>query len=152
MPEKISPETRSKMMASIHSRDTTPELLVRHHLHAKGFRYRVSPAGLPGRPDVVMPKWKVAVFVHGCFWHGHESCRYFRLPATRREFWVKKIVSNKSRDRAVTEQLLRDGWRVVEVWECALRDAPEVTLRKVVRFVKDGPAHISLESPQANSA
>lgn len=152
MSEKISRETRSRMMASIRGRDTAPELLVRHHLHAKGFRYRVSPTGLPGRPDVVMPKWGVAVFVHGCFWHGHENCRNFRLPATRREFWAKKIGSNKVRDEASTKQLLSDGWRVAEVWECALRDAPKVTLGALVRFVKNGPEHISLEPPQASNA
>src|SRR5690606_38132668 len=98
MAEKISPQTRSRMMSGIRGRDTKPELVVRTYLHSKGFRFRLCRKDLPGSPDVVLPKWRVAVLVHGCFWHGHAGCRYFRVPKTRPEFWSAKIATNASRD------------------------------------------------------
>src|SRR5688572_21376559 len=107
-------------MSRIRGSDTKLELLVRRALHARGFRYRLGGAGLPGRPDLVLPRHGVVVFVHGCFWHGH-SCPLFRLPKTRPEFWQSKIGSNQRRDERVLEQLAQMGWRSLVVWECSLR-------------------------------
>ena len=114
--------TRSRMMRGIHNRDTRPEILVRRLLHRRGFRYRLCVHELPGKPDIVLPKYRAVVFVHGCFWHGHD-CPAFRLPQTRTEFWRAKIERNRDNDRKVTAALLAAGWRVATVWECALRGA-----------------------------
>lgn len=111
-------------MSGIRGSNTKLELLVRRALHAKGFRYRLGGAGLPGRPDIVLPRYRTAVFVHGCFWHGH-SCPLFRLPKTRPEFWRNKIESNQARDVSVLEQLAEMGWHSHVVWECSLRGIGE---------------------------
>lgn len=117
----ISLAQRSALMSRIKGKDTKIELEVRRGLHALGFRYRLGGLGLPGRPDIVLPKYRTVVFVHGCFWHGHD-CHLFRLPKTRTEFWKIKIDSNHERD-ARTEAALRTlGWQVETVWECQLRD------------------------------
>jgi DNA mismatch endonuclease (patch repair protein) len=108
------------MMAGIQGKNTSPELLIRKALHARGFRFRIHVKDLPGKPDLVMPKYKAAIFVHGCFWHGH-TCRYFKVPQTRPEFWLEKIGKNQARDHKNEESLRRDGWRVLIVWECAVR-------------------------------
>ncbi|MBH1628207.1 DNA mismatch endonuclease Vsr [Stenotrophomonas maltophilia] len=107
-------------MSRIRGSNTKLEVLVRKGLHARGLRYRLGGAKLPGRPDIVLPKYRTVVFVHGCFWHGHD-CPLYRLPKTRPEFWQAKIDSNRSRDRRVGDQLKSLGWHVVEVWECSLR-------------------------------
>ena len=126
------------MMAGIRGRDTKPELLVRQYLHSAGFRFRLFRKDLPGRPDVVLPRWKVVVFVHGCFWHGHQGCALFRVPKTRTEFWTGKIARNAQRDEAAIQKLLEQQWRVAVVWECALRaDAPG-TLHALVEFIRGG--------------
>lgn len=116
----ISPERRSALMSRIKGKDTKIELEVRRGLHALGFRYRLGGAGLPGRPDIVLPKYRTVVFVHGCFWHGHD-CHLFRLPKTRTEFWKAKIDANRARDNQVAEQLKSLGWHVIDLWECSLR-------------------------------
>lgn len=115
-----SPEQRSHNMSRIRGRDTRPEMLIRRGLHGRGFRFRVHVRGLPGCPDLVMTKYRAAVFVNGCFWHGHD-CPMFRLPATRPEFWLKKIQANRARDTATSAALMSAGWRPFTVWECALR-------------------------------
>lgn len=115
-----TPEARSRNMRAIRSKDTKPEQLIRKALHARGFRYRLGGAGLTGHPDMVLPKYKTAIFIHGCFWHGHD-CKYFKLPATRTEFWANKIRSNQGRDQRSVSVLLEQGWRVLIVWECSLR-------------------------------
>ena len=120
MVDVVDCATRSRMMSGIRGRDTKPELEIRSALHRQGFRFRVHRAGLPGRPDLVLSKYKAVVFVHGCFWHGHD-CKYFRLPGTRREFWKQKIDGNRERDARNRLLLISDGWRVMTVWECALR-------------------------------
>lgn len=121
MIDVVSPETRSRMMSGIRGKDTKPEILVRKALHARGFRYRLHDSRLPGRPDILLPRYGAVVFVHGCFWHGHD-CRYFKLPGTRPEFWLAKIERNKAKDLANAAKLDSAGWRVATVWECALRD------------------------------
>lgn len=120
MPDVVSPETRSRMMSGIRGRDTKPELVLRRGLHAFGFRFRLHARELPGRPDMVFPRRRAALFAHGCFWHGHD-CPLFRLPGTRAEFWQAKIDGNRQRDAAAEAALLEGGWRVGAVWECALR-------------------------------
>lgn len=107
-------------MSRIRGTNTKLEVLVRKALHAKGFRYRLGGVGLPGRPDIVLPKYRTVVFVHGCFWHGH-NCPLYRLPKTRPEFWADKIGKNRSRDERVVVELESAGWRVLTVWECSLR-------------------------------
>lgn len=115
-----TPEARSRNMRAIRNKDTKPELLIRKALHARGFRYRLGGASLPGHPDIVLPKYKAAIFIHGCFWHGHD-CNYFKLPATRTEFWADKIRSNQGRDQRSMSMLLEQGWSVLTVWECSLK-------------------------------
>jgi DNA mismatch endonuclease (patch repair protein) len=116
------------MMAGIKGKDTKPELVLRRALHARGFRYRLHSKTVPGRPDLVFPKHHAIVFVHGCFWHRHEGCRYTTTPSTRPEFWQAKFDANVARDRSVHDQLLDAGWRVATVWECALRRPEETAL------------------------
>ena len=120
MTDVVDAATRSRMMSKIRSQDTKPELMVRRHLHARGLRYVLGGAGLPGRPDLVFPRWKVAVFVHGCFWHWH-ACHLSRLPASNRKFWRAKLNNNQTRDAVSLLSLLSAGWRVATIWECSLR-------------------------------
>ncbi|AWT13132.1 very short patch repair endonuclease [Stenotrophomonas maltophilia] len=120
MVDSLTPEQRSAQMSRIRGSNTKLEVLVRKGLHARGLRYRLGGARLPGRPDIVLPKYHAVVFVHGCFWHGHD-CPLYRLPKTRPEFWSDKIDKNKARDQRVVQQLESLGWRVLTVWECSLR-------------------------------
>lgn len=120
MADVVDTATRSKMMAGIRGKDTTPELALRRALHGAGFRFRLHARELPGRPDLVLPRWRVAVQVHGCFWHRHPGCRYATDPATRPEFWSAKFAGNVARDARNHAALLASGWRVATVWECAL--------------------------------
>jgi DNA mismatch endonuclease (patch repair protein) len=128
---------RSKIMSSIRSKDTGPELAVRSYLHAAGLRFRLHRANLPGKPDIVLPRHRAVVFVHGCFWHGHEGC--FSPPRTRAQWWAEKIARNRARDEAAETALARSGWRVFVVWECALRKARrDTTLSELVSGIR-GP-------------
>jgi DNA mismatch endonuclease, patch repair protein len=120
MPDIVSAEVRSRMMAGIRGKDTTPELVLRRGLHALGFRYRLHVSDLPGKPDIVFPGLKAVVFVHGCFWHGHD-CHLFRWPSSREEFWVEKINRNRVVDARNDNALASAGWRQGIVWECALK-------------------------------
>ena len=119
MVDVLTPEQRRLNMSRICSRDTKPEMIVRRGLHALGLRFRLSRKDLPGRPDLVLSKYRTVILVHGCFWHGH-SCPMFKWPATRPDFWEKKINSNRARDGAAVNALRADSWRVLVVWECAL--------------------------------
>lgn len=132
MADIVSPAVRSRMMSGIRSTDTKPEMLVRRSLHAAGFRYRLHDGRLPGRPDLVLPRYRAVIFVHGCFWHGH-GCHLFRLPGTRREFWQEKIAGNARRDGEATARLYGSGWRVATVWECSLRGRTRRPLADVSR-------------------
>lgn len=118
----VDPATRSRMMAGIRNRDTKPEIVVRKALFAAGFRFRLHRRDLPGRPDIVLPGKRIAVFVHGCFWHMHEGCKNAKLPSTHTDFWREKLGRNVERDRANVNALLGLGWRVLVVWECATRE------------------------------
>lgn len=121
MTDVVSRETRSRMMSGIRGKNTTPELVVRKALFAAGFRFRLHRRDLPGVPDILLPGSRVAIFVHGCFWHHHRNCQYGKIPATRSDFWRDKLEGNELRDRKNREALLASGWRVLVVWECATR-------------------------------
>ncbi len=116
-------------MRAVKSRDTKPEIAVRRLVHGMGLRFRLEGAGLPGKPDLVLPRHKLAVFVHGCFWHGHDCPRGARAPKTNRDYWLAKIARNKARDARVKRELRAMGWRVFVVWECALRDRSKLERR-----------------------
>lgn len=122
MTDIVSRETRSRMMASIGASNTLPELLVRSYLHGAGLRFRLHERALPGTPDLVLPKHRAVVFVHGCFWHRHAGCRFATTPATRPEFWAAKFASNVSRDKRQSRLLRAKGWRVFTVYECQAND------------------------------
>jgi DNA mismatch endonuclease (patch repair protein) len=119
MADVVSPAVRSRMMSGIRGKNTKPELFLRSALHSQGFRFRIH-AALPGKPDLVFPKWRAVIFVHGCFWHGHR-CHLFKWPKSRKEFWKDKITGNVSRDEGRIAELLAMGWRIGIVWECALK-------------------------------
>ena len=125
MTDVFSPEKRSEIMSRIRGRDTKPELALRSLLHRLGYRFTVNGPlnrSLPGKPDLVLPKYQTVIFVHGCFWHGHENCPAFRLPKTRRPWWKAKIEGNQARDRRNENDLRNLGWHVVTIWECALNN------------------------------
>lgn len=124
----VDRQTRSRMMSGIKAKNTNPEIVLRRALHKRGFRFRLHPPEIPGRPDLVLAKYNATVFVHGCFWHRHEGCRYATMPSTRAEFWQRKFEANIARDAAVRSILLVAGWRVATLWECALRKPQQVEL------------------------
>ena len=137
MPDVHTPETRSFNMSRIRSKDTKPEEIVRKYLFSQGFRYRKNDSRLPGKPDIVLPKYKTVVFVNGCFWHKHEGCRYFVWPKNNSEFWKKKIEGNVDRDHRIHEQLRESGWKVLIVWECQLkRNIKDTTLAALSREIR----------------
>lgn len=126
MTDIVDRQTRSRMMSGIRGKNTKPELALRRALHAHSFRFRLHSGKVHGRPDLALPKYRAVVFVHGCFWHRHEGCRYTTSPSTRAKFWQAKFKANVARDSAVRAMLLGDGWRVATVWECALRKPEQV--------------------------
>jgi DNA mismatch endonuclease (patch repair protein) len=129
MTDVVDQATRSRMMAGIRGKDTRPELALRKRLHALGFRYRLHVRDLPGRPDIVLPKYGAVIFVHGCFWHGH-GCPLFKWPKSRSEFWREKIGGNIARDARALQALQDSEWRVAVLWECAIR--PKTSIEAVV--------------------
>lgn len=135
----VDSATRSRMMSGIRSKDTKPEMTVRRYLHAKGFRYRLHARDLPGSPDLVLPKYRVAILVHGCFWHRHAGCRFATTPASNIERWSIKFQANIDRDAKKLASLQAAGWRVIIVWECELRLNPAERLER-----------LALEITQAN--
>ncbi len=130
-------ETRSYNMSRIKGKDTKPEILVRKFLFSQGFRYRLHDKKLPGKPDLVFPKYKKVVFIHGCYWHGHEGCKYFVPPKTRTEWWMDKINDNKTRDEKNIAELKKNMWYPIIIWECELKpEKREKTLKALVRKLK----------------
>jgi DNA mismatch endonuclease (patch repair protein) len=130
MVDVLTKEQRRLNMSCIRGKDTKPELMVRHSLHAKGLRYRLHRKDLPGRPDIVFPSYRAAILVHGCFWHGHK-CSMFKMPSTRPDFWREKITANKARDKMAITDLSAAGWQVLVVWECALKGPHRQPLNEV---------------------
>lgn len=139
MVDLVDKQTRSRMMSGIRGANTKPELMLRSALHVRGFRFRIHDRRLPGRPDIVLPKWRVVIEVRGCFWHRHEGCPKATNPSTNVDFWQGKFTSNVARDSANVEVLLLKGWRVLVVWECAIgRKLDEAVMEDVTAFVTDG--------------
>ena len=133
MADIVTPEVRSRMMRGIKGKNTKPEIQLRKQLFKAGFRYRLHSKNLPGKPDIVLPKWHAAIFVHGCFWHRHAGCSLTTTPSTRTEFWKQKFDANVERDSRNKENLINAGWRVATVWECGLR----TNLEDVVSSLSD---------------
>lgn len=128
--------TRSYNMSQIRSKNTRPEMIVRKFLFSKGFRYRIHDKKLPGKPDIVLPKYRTAIFVHGCFWHGHEGCKYFSLPKSNADWWKEKIQRNMELDRKYLLTLEHEGWKVLSIFECELKPkTKEKTLLKTVKYL-----------------
>ncbi|MEP4151084.1 MAG: very short patch repair endonuclease [Lentilitoribacter sp.] len=136
MADIVSPKKRSSMMAGIGSKNTKPEIKLRKALHGAGFRYRLHIKSLPGKPDLVFPKYKAVIFVNGCFWHGHD-CRLFKWPKTRSNFWRHKIEGNIARDKRTREELLAIGWRVMTIWECTLKGRDKIPQLQYVNEVSE---------------
>ena len=127
-------EQRSYNMSRIKSKNTKPEMLVRRFLHANGIRYKLHDKSLSGKPDIVLPKYRTVIFVHGCFWHGHNNCKYFVVPKTRTDWWLNKINTNKANDARVIKALKKEGWKIINVWECNLKSAKvEKTLNNLFK-------------------
>ena len=121
-------------MSRIKGKNTKPEMLVRRFLHANGFRYKLHDKTLPGKPDIVLPKYKTVIFIHGCFWHGHEGCKYYIVPKTRTEWWLNKINGNIANDEKALKALKKEGWKIITLWECNLK--PSTIDRTLTRFVQ----------------
>lgn len=137
MVDVVDKATRSRMMAGISGRNTRPELALRKALHRQGFRFRLHVRTLAGRPDLVLTKYRAAVFVHGCFWHRHQDCRFTTNPATRPQFWAEKFRGNVERDARNAELLKNQGWRVATVWECELR-AGSAVVERLAAWLREG--------------
>lgn len=149
MADIVDAPTRSRMMSGIRRRDTKIEHAVRKALHARGFRYTLDAPKLPGRPDIVLPRWRAVIFVHGCFWHAHD-CGLCRIPATRPEFWREKLGANAERDQLNRSKLLDAGWRVATVWECKLRGkGPEAVAdatAQLERWIRSGEQTVEIRA------
>jgi len=144
--DTISKEQRSYTMSRIRGKDTKPELKVRKELHRRGFRYRMNVRALPGTPDIVLRKYKTAIFVNGCFWHGHDGCRLFTRPKSRSDYWAAKIERNRQRDAEDTDLLIKKGWHVITVWECELKPKRfDITMDHLVAQLR---ANLELKVPE----
>jgi DNA mismatch endonuclease, patch repair protein len=135
MADVHSKEIRSFNMSRIRSKNTKPEMIVRKALFASGFRYRLHDKKLPGKPDIVLKKFKTIIFIHGCFWHGHTGCKYFVLPKTKTHWWVSKIEKNKLNDNKATQALQENGWQTIIVYECELKRQRDLTLTKLIEAI-----------------
>lgn len=137
MPDVHEPEVRSYNMSRIRSKNTKPELLVRKYLHRLGFRYRIHVAKLPGKPDIVLTRYKTVVLIHGCFWHSHKGCKYFQIPSTRQDYWIPKLKTNKQKDRKHLIEIQHLGWKTIVIWECELKkERQHGTLEELVGQLK----------------
>ncbi len=141
MPDVHSSDMRSYNMSKIKGKDTKPEILVRKYLFSKGFRYRINDKRYPGRPDIILPKYKTVIFINGCFWHVHENCKYFVWPSSNVEFWKDKLGRNKQRDEKNIAELKNMGWRVITVWECELRK--DKVEHRLIQLVNEIRSHVN---------
>ena len=121
MADVLSKEQRKRCMSHVRGKDTKPEVMVRQFLFAQGFRYRLYRKDLPGKPDIVLPKYKTVIFINGCFWHGHSGCKYATIPKANHDFWLAKISGNIERDKSNYAKLFELGWKVIEIWQCKLK-------------------------------
>ena len=140
MPDTLTQEQRRRCMSHIRSKNTKPEILVRHELFRRGYRYRINVSKLHGRPDIVLPKYKTVIFINGCFWHGHEGCKHFVQPKSNIESWKSKILRNQQRDKETILKLQQQGWRVIVVWECEINKSQLLqTIDQIVSFIRNIP-------------
>ncbi len=135
MADIVSRSKRREMMSSVKQRHTKPEIIVRKLLHRLGYRFRLHSKKLPGTPDIVLPKYKAVIFVHGCFWHQHEGCRKSRRPTSNVEFWNEKLDRNIARDKQKESELKKSGWKILTVWDCEIKDE-EALIKKVKKFLR----------------
>jgi DNA mismatch endonuclease (patch repair protein) len=135
--DTFSKPDRSEIMRRVHSKDTTPEVIVRSLLHRLGYRFRLYRSDLPGKPDIVLPKYKTAIFVHGCFWHRHKDCKRATTPATRQEYWLPKFKRTINRDRKYQHQLVKMGWKVIVIWECQTKNVGKLS-KDLIKQIKPG--------------
>ncbi len=140
MNDRLTPTQRSRLMSKVHGKDTTIEVRVRSYLHKMGYRFKKHAANLPGSPDIVLPRYKAAIFIHGCFWHGHSGCKKSRLPTTRHDFWEEKRRANLERDTRKIKELINLDWRVAVVWQCSLETTKIFTynMKKLEDWIKSG--------------
>jgi DNA mismatch endonuclease (patch repair protein) len=134
--DTLTPEMRSWNMSRIRGKDTKPELFIRSLLHAMGYRFRLKNANIPGKPDIILPRYKAVVFVHGCFWHRHKDCKYAYTPKSRIDFWQKKFEANVQRDQEISEQLKQLGWHQLIIWECEIKNIENLK-KKIKAFFRD---------------
>jgi DNA mismatch endonuclease (patch repair protein) len=138
-------------MSAIKNKDTTPEVIIRKALFKKGFRYRKNVKDLPGKPDILLPKYKAAIFVNGCFWHMHQ-CHLFKTPSTRREWWEKKLLKTKEKDRKNTNNLINNGWRVLIIWECSLKGKHKINhsdlISRITEWLKSQTSYTEISGEQ----
>ncbi len=147
MTDFMSAQQRSRAMSHVRGSESQLEKLVRSGLHRRGFRFRKNVKGLPGRPDIVLPKYNAVVFVHGCFWHGHDGCPAGKLPQANAEFWADKIAASAERDRRQTAELRRLGWRVAVVWGCAVRRDAGAVLEKLAAWLNSTDVDVVIDRP-----
>lgn len=148
MVDVMSSSRRSALMSRIRAKNTTTERLVRSMLWRQGYRFRLHVKWLPGRPDIVLPKWHAVIFVNGCFWHAHDNCRLFRLPSTRTSLWREKLDSNRQRDARAIEALQLSGWRIAVIWECALRENLDAVPRELVNWIRQDSPYVQISGRQ----
>ena len=141
MADILTPEKRSWNMSRIKGKNTKPEVLLRSLLHQAGFRFRIHASNLPGKPDIVLPRYNTVIFVNGCFWHRHNNCKYAYSPKSRQDFWQEKFARTVQRDQEKTEKLIEDGWQVRTVWECELENNPDSIVAKIIRELKGRKDH-----------
>lgn len=153
MPDTLLPQERHECMSRIRSASTSPEVKLRHELWNHGFRYRMNDKRLPGKPDIVLPKYHTVIFIHGCFWHGHKGCKYYTIPKTNTVFWTAKVARNQERDQRVWRELEAAGWSVIIVWECELKKANlETTIARVEDEIKRNGESYQQTSAERRSA
>lgn len=147
----VSPEKRSSMMSGIRGKDTKPEIKIRKALYSRGYKYRLHSAKVHGKPDIIMKKYNAVIFVHGCFWHGHD-CSLFRLPKTRTEFWGNKINGNRERDKTVSALLREEGWRVATIWECSMKGRGKMEfddlMNRLTKWIESDEETLTLSGKQ----
>ncbi|EHU2142882.1 MULTISPECIES: very short patch repair endonuclease [Acinetobacter] len=149
MVDIVDSTTRSIMMSKIRSKNTKPELLIRSLLHRRGFRFRVHVKDLPGKPDIVLAKYKAVIFINGCFWHGHQGCSLFKLPGTRSDFWEQKIARNQINDNKAIVALLEKNWRIAIIWECSIRGKnrnPEQVITLIANWLQGSEVFLEVSS------
>ena len=154
MTDVVSPEVRSRMMTGIRSKDTRPELLIRKCLHGRGFRYRLHDKRFPGKPDIVLPRYRAVILIHGCFWHGHD-CHLFKWPSSNEAFWREKITKNIAVDELAVTLLHDQHWRILKIWECALKGKQrwplELLIDEIVHWLKNGNKTYEIKGVTCNS-